>query len=47
MIIKNEIPILEYDDCYTEVISPDHDLAGIYRGCHAVVDGMKCNKKKH
>ena len=29
MIIKNEIPILEYDDCSAEVIAPDHDLAGI------------------
>ncbi len=25
MIIKNEIPILEYDDSSKEVISPDHD----------------------
>jgi len=25
MIVKNEIPILEYDDCSPEVISPDHD----------------------
>ena len=29
MIIKNEIPILEYDDCSAEVIAPDHDLAGL------------------
>ncbi len=26
MIIKNEIPILEYDDSSAEVIAPDHDL---------------------
>lgn len=26
MIIKNEIPILEYDDTSLEVISPDHDF---------------------
>lgn len=26
MIIKNEIPILEYDDSSEEVIAPDHDL---------------------
>ena len=26
MIIKNEIPILEYDDSSVEVIAPDHDL---------------------
>lgn len=26
MIIKNEIPILEYDDSSKEVIAPDHDL---------------------
>jgi hypothetical protein len=26
MIIKNEIPILEYDDFSPEVIAPDHDL---------------------
>ena len=26
MIIKNEIPILEYDDTSAEVIAPDHDL---------------------
>ena len=25
MIIKNEIPLLEYDDSSSEVISPDHD----------------------
>ncbi|MBQ6149099.1 MAG: hypothetical protein IJI83_06110 [Oscillospiraceae bacterium] len=25
MIIKNDIPILEYDDSSLEVISPDHD----------------------
>ena len=25
MIIKNEIPILEYDDSSSEVIPPDHD----------------------
>ena len=25
MIIKNEIPILEYDDSSKEVIAPDHD----------------------
>ena len=25
MIIKNEIPILEYDDASTEVIAPNHD----------------------
>ena len=25
MIIRNEIPILEYDDSSTEVITPDHD----------------------
>ncbi|MCR4728233.1 MAG: nucleoside phosphorylase [Lachnospiraceae bacterium] len=25
MIIKNDIPILEYDDCSLEVIPPDHD----------------------
>ena len=25
MIIKNEIPLLEYDDCSVEVITPDHD----------------------
>lgn len=25
MIVKNEIPILEYDDCSPEVIPPDHD----------------------
>jgi hypothetical protein len=25
MIIRNEIPILEYDDSSTEVIPPDHD----------------------
>ncbi|MBO4457378.1 MAG: nucleoside phosphorylase [Butyrivibrio sp.] len=25
MIIKNEIPILEYDDCSAEVIAPNHD----------------------
>jgi len=29
MIIKNEIPILEYDDSSAEVIRPDHDLDGI------------------
>nr|WP_297766331.1 nucleoside phosphorylase [uncultured Butyrivibrio sp.] len=29
MIIKNEIPILEYDDSSAEVIRPDHDLEGI------------------
>ena len=27
MIIKNEIPILEYDDSSSEVIPPDHDWA--------------------
>ena len=26
MIIKNEIPILEYDTGSAEVIAPDHDL---------------------
>ena len=25
MIIRNEIPILEYDDSSLEVIPPDHD----------------------
>ena len=25
MILKNEIPILEYDDCSAEVIAPNHD----------------------
>ena len=25
MIIKNEIPLLEYDDSSSEVIAPDHD----------------------
>ena len=25
MIIRNEIPILEYDDSSQEVIAPDHD----------------------
>ena len=25
MIIKNDIPLLEYDDCSPEVIAPDHD----------------------
>ena len=29
MIIKNEIPILEYDDCSPEVISPEYELQGI------------------
>lgn len=29
MIIKNEIPILEYDDYSQEVIAPSHDLQGI------------------
>ncbi len=29
MIIKNEIPVLEYDDCSPEVIAPEHDLQGI------------------
>ena len=29
MIIKNEIPILEYDDASPEVIAPDHDMEGI------------------
>ncbi|MCR5032727.1 MAG: nucleoside phosphorylase [Lachnospiraceae bacterium] len=28
MIIKNEIPILEYDDASREVIPPDHDWEG-------------------
>lgn len=28
MIIRNEIPILEYDDSSSEVIPPDHDWAG-------------------
>ena len=27
MIISNQIPILEYDDCSPEVIQPDHDWA--------------------
>ena len=26
MIIKNEIPILEYDDSSMEVIAPNHDM---------------------
>ena len=26
MIIKNDIPILEYDDSSPEVIPPDHDI---------------------
>ena len=26
MIIKNEIPILEYDDSSIEVIAPNHDM---------------------
>ena len=25
MIVKNEIPILEYDDSSPEIIPPDHD----------------------
>ncbi|MCR5781415.1 MAG: nucleoside phosphorylase [Clostridia bacterium] len=29
MIIKNEIPILEYDTSSPEVIAPDHDLADL------------------
>ena len=28
MIIRNEIPILEYDDKSPEVIAPDHDWTG-------------------
>ncbi len=28
MIIKNEIPILEYDDASQEVIAPDHEMEG-------------------
>ncbi len=28
MLIKNEIPILEYDDSSREVIAPDHDWTG-------------------
>ena len=28
MIIRNEIPILEYDDSSSEVIPPDHDWTG-------------------
>ena len=29
MIIKNEIPLLEYDDSSTEVITPDHDCKNL------------------
>jgi uridine phosphorylase len=29
MILKNEIPILEYDDSSAEVIAPDHDCEGL------------------
>ena len=29
MIIKNEIPILEYDDHSAEVITPNHDWPGL------------------
>lgn len=29
MIIKNEIPVLEYDDSSPEVIMPDHELEGL------------------
>ena len=28
MIVRNEIPILEYDDKSPEVIAPDHDWTG-------------------
>ena len=29
MILKNEMPILEYDDSSAEVIAPDHDCEGL------------------
>ena len=29
MIIRNEIPILEYDDSSPEVLAPDHGLGGL------------------
>ena len=29
MILKNVIPILEYDDSSAEVIAPDHDCEGL------------------
>ena len=29
MIIKNDIPILEYDDSSLEVVAPSHDLEGV------------------
>ena len=28
-ILKNEIPILEYDTCSLEILKPDHSMAGL------------------